>query len=399
MLNQNKKKILLLNKISSVAAYILRNKGYDVEEINQLTHDELKEKIKDINVIGIRSKTSLTKDILKNGKNLIAIGHFCIGTDQTDLDCANRLGIPVFNSPFENTRSVAELVIGYMVMLSRKVGDKNNEMHNGIWNKTSKNCYELREKTLGIVGYGSIGTQLSQLASNMGMNVIFYDIIPKLRYNNAKRIESFNKLLKKSDFVTFHVPLTNYTKNMINKDNIMMMKKGSYLINASRGKVIDIEVVSKALKDGHLAGAAFDVYPEEPKKNTNSYINCLQKCPNTILTPHMGGSTEEAQIGIGTDVANKIINYIECGTSLGSVNFPEVDLPVSGRTRFINIHKNEPGSLQLINDILKDINISNQVLSTQKEIGVTIVELDSNMDKELLGKIQSLDCSISTRIL
>ena len=179
----------------------------------------------------------------------------------------------------------------------------------------------------------------------------------------------------------------------------MMMKKGSYLINASRGKVIDIEVVSKALKDGHLAGAAFDVYPEEPKKNTNSYINCLQNCPNTVLTPHMGGSTEEAQIGIGTDVANKIINYIECGTSLGSVNFPEIDLPVSGRTRFINIHKNEPGSLQLINDILKDINISNQVLSTQKEIGVTIIELDSNMDKELLGKIQLLDCSISTRIL
>ena len=399
MLNQNKKKILLLNKISSVAANILRNKGYDVEEINQLTQDELKEKIKDINIIGIRSKTTLTKDILENGKNLIAIGHFCIGTDQTDLDCANRLGIPVFNSPFENTRSVAELVIGYMVMLSRKVGDKNNEMHNGIWNKTSKNCYELREKTLGIVGYGSIGTQLSQLASNMGMNVIFYDIIPKLRYNNAKKIESFNKLLEKSDFVSFHVPLTKYTKNMINKDNIMMMKKGSYLINASRGKVIDIEVVSKALKDGHLSGAAFDVYPEEPKKNTNNYINCLQKCPNTILTPHMGGSTEEAQIGIGTDVANKLINYIECGTSLGSVNFPEVDLPVSGRTRFINIHKNQPGSLQLINDVLKGINISNQVLSTKKEIGVTIVELDSNMGKELLDKIQSLDCSISTRIL
>lgn len=398
-MSNTKKKILLLNKISSVAADILRNKGYDVEEKNQLTHDELKEKIKDINIIGIRSKTTLTRDILENGKNLIAIGHFCIGTDQTDLDCANRLGIPVFNSPFENTRSVAELVIGYMVMLSRKVGDKNNEMHKRIWNKTSKNCYELRGKTLGIVGYGSIGTQLSQLASNIGMNVIFYDIIPKLRYNNAKSMESFNKLLENSDFVSFHVPLTDYTQNMINKDNIMIMKKGSYLINASRGKVIDIEVVSKALKDGHLGGAAFDVYPIEPKKNTDNYINCLQNCPNTVLTPHMGGSTEEAQIGIGTDVANKIINFIECGTSLGSVNFPEVNLPVSGKTRFINIHKNEPGSLQAINDILKDINISNQVLSTQKEIGVTIIELDSNMDRDLFDKIKSLDCSISTRIL
>lgn len=398
-MSNTKKKILLLNKISSVAVDILRNKGYDVEEKNQLTHDELKEKIKDINIIGIRSKTTLTRDILENGKNLIAIGHFCIGTDQTDLDCANRLGIPVFNSPFENTRSVAELVIGYMVMLSRKVGDKNNEMHKRIWNKTSKNCYELRGKTLGIVGYGSIGTQLSQLASNIGMNVIFYDIIPKLRYNNAKSMESFNKLLENSDFVSFHVPLTDYTQNMINKDNIMIMKKGSYLINASRGKVIDIEVVSKALKDGHLGGAAFDVYPIEPKKNTDNYINCLQNCPNTVLTPHMGGSTEEAQIGIGTDVANKIINFIECGTSLGSVNFPEVNLPVSGKTRFINIHKNEPGSLQSINDILKDINISNQVLSTQKEIGVTIIELDSNMDKDLFDKIESLDCSISTRIL
>lgn len=398
-MSNTKKKILLLNKISSVAVDILRNKGYDVEEKNQLTHDELKEKIKDINIIGIRSKTTLTRDILENGKNLIAIGHFCIGTDQTDLDCANRLGIPVFNSPFENTRSVAELVIGYMVMLSRKVGDKNNEMHKRIWNKTSKNCYELRGKTLGIVGYGSIGTQLSQLASNMGMNVIFYDIIPKLRYNNAKSMESFNKLLENSDFVSFHVPLTDYTQNMINKDNIMIMKKGSYLINASRGKVIDIEVVSKALKDGHLGGAAFDVYPIEPKKNTDNYINCLQNCPNTVLTPHMGGSTEEAQIGIGTDVANKIINFIECGTSLGSVNFPEINLPVSGKTRFINIHKNEPGSLQAINDILKDINISNQVLSTQKEIGVTIIELDSNIDKDLFDKIESLDCSISTRIL
>jgi len=398
-MSNTKKKILLLNKISSVAADILRNKGYDVEEKNQLTHDELKEKIKDINIIGIRSKTTLTSDILENGKKLIAIGHFCIGTDQTDLDCANRLGIPVFNSPFENTRSVAELVIGYMVMLSRKVGDKNNEMHKRIWNKTSKNCYELRGKTLGIVGYGSIGTQLSQLASNMGMNVIFYDIIPKLRYNNAKSMESFNKLLENSDFVSFHVPLTDYTQNMINKDNIMIMKKGSYLINASRGKVIDIEVVSKALKEGHLGGAAFDVYPIEPKKNTDNYINCLQNCPNTVLTPHMGGSTEEAQIGIGTDVANKIINFIECGTSLGSVNFPEINLPVSGKTRFINIHKNEPGSLQAINDILKDINISNQVLSTQKEIGVTIIELDSNIDKDLFDKIESLDCSISTRIL
>lgn len=398
-MSNTKKKILLLNKISSIAADILRNKGYDVEEKNQLTHDELKEKIKDINIIGIRSKTTLTSDILENGKKLIAIGHFCIGTDQTDLDCANRLGIPVFNSPFENTRSVAELVIGYMVMLSRKVGDKNNEMHKRIWNKTSKNCYELRGKTLGIVGYGSIGTQLSQLASNMGMNVIFYDIIPKLRYNNAKSMESFNKLLENSDFVSFHVPLTDYTQNMINKDNIMIMKKGSYLINASRGKVIDIEVVSKALKDGHLDGAAFDVYPIEPKKNTDNYINCLQNCPNTVLTPHMGGSTEEAQIGIGTDVANKIINFIECGTSFGSVNFPEVNLPVSGKTRFINIHKNEPGSLQAINDILKDINISNQVLSTQKEIGVTIIELDSNMNMDLFDKIESLDCSISTRIL
>jgi len=393
------KRILLLNKISNIASNILKEKGYDVEEINQLNPDVLKEKIKDIHVIGIRSKTNLTKEILENANKLLAIGHFCIGTDQTDLDCANRLGIPVFNSPYENTRSVAELVIGYMIMLSRKIGDKNNEMHNGFWNKTSNNCNELREKTLGIVGYGSIGTQLSQLADIMGMKVIFYDIVPKLRYNNAKRVNTFNELLAKSDFVSFHVPITNLTKNMINKNNIMMMKKGSYLINASRGKVIDIEIVSEALKKGHLGGAAFDVYPEEPTKNTKHFINCLQNCPNTILTPHMGGSTEEAQIGIGIDVANKIINYIEYGTTLGSVNFPEVNLPVSGRTRFVNIHKNEPGSLKSINNILKGINISNQVLSTHKDIGFTIIELDTNLKDDILNKINSLECTISTRIL
>jgi D-3-phosphoglycerate dehydrogenase len=393
------KKILLLNKVSKKATEIFKKEGYEVDEINQLSPNELKNIIKQYDIIGIRSKTNLTDDILQNASKLMAIAHFCIGTDQTDLESANRLGIPVFNSPFENTRSVAELVICYMIMLSRKIGDKNIEMHNNYWNKTSNNCFELRGKTLGIVGYGSIGSQLSQLAENMGMNIIFYDILPKLRYNNAIKMNSFNELLQKSDFVSFHVPLTHLTENMINKDNIQNMKKGAYLINASRGKVIDIEVISKALNDDFLGGAAFDVYPIEPTKNTKNFYNSLQKCPNTILTPHMGGSTEEAQNNIGIDVAKKIVNFIKYGSTLGSVNFPEVHLPISKKTRLINIHQNIPGTLQSIHDILKNFNICNQILSTYKEIGITIIDLDTKLDDDILNQIQSLNSSISSRIL
>lgn len=392
-------KVLLLNKISESARNIFEKNKYIIEEIDQLSPSELKEKIKEVNIIGIRSKTQLTKDILQNATNLLAIGHFCIGTDQTNLDYASQLGIPVFNSPYQNTRSVSELVIGYMIMLSRKLGDRSSEMHNGIWNKTSKSCNELRGKTLGIIGYGSIGSQLSVLAEMMGLKVIFYDIIPKLHYNNAIQVKSLDELLESSDFVSLHVPLTNRTKNMINQYNIMKMNKGCYLINASRGSVVDIHAVSIALNEGHLGGAAFDVFPEEPKQYTEKIVNSLQNCPNTILTPHIGGSTTEALHNIGIDVATKLVKYVEDGITFGAINFPQIDLPRTGLTRIVNIHQNKPGALKSFNKTLKDVNISNQVLSTYKDIGFTITEIDNTVSDEIINKINSLEHNLNTRIL
>lgn len=413
-------KILLLNNISNNAIDIFERSGYIVDKYNKLDTQELKEKIKDYEIIGIRSNTELTKEVLENASKLIAIGHFCIGTDQTDLEYSASKGIPVFNSAYENTRSVTELVIGYMISLSRKLGDRNMEMHSGKWNKISKNCNELRNKKLGIIGYGSIGSQLSILAEMLGMDVYYYDIELKLRYSKAIRILNLNKLLSLVDFVSLHVPLTHITKNMIGEEQISIMKKGSYLINASRGLVVDTKAVAKYLKSGHLAGAAFDVYPKEPKKNgpiteNMKTINVLLNCPNTILTPHIGGSTEEAQKNIGYDVANKLINYINYGISFGSVNFPQLNQIINNndiiqpkkkrklnKIKLLNIHKNKPGSLNKINDIFQNINISNQILSTKNDIGCTIIELD-NIDNiiidNLIKTINTLEISISTRVL
>ena len=396
-------RILLLNKISNVAKKIFEKEDYYVEEINQLSHEELKEKIKDFHIIGIRSKTTITSDILKCAKNLMAIGHFCIGTDQTDLISATSRGIPIFNSPYENTRSVAEIVVSFIIMLSRKIGDRNNEMHNSIWNKTSKNCNEIRGKTLGIIGYGSIGTQLSHLAEALGLNVMFYDIVTKLRYNNS-RFVSFDYLIENSDFISLHVPLTTLTTNMINKDVISNMKKGSYLINTSRGPVVNVEDVATYLNNGHLGGAAFDVFPIEPKINNKEFYTPLQKCNNVIMTPHIAGSTEEAQLNIGNDVALKLINYIKYGISYGSVNFPQIEYPPAYKQpRIINIHRNEPGVLSGINNILKDYNITNQILSTYKDIGLIIIEIEFNdhnhEDNDILEKFNQLEYTISTRLV
>lgn len=395
-------RVLLLNKISNVAKQIFEKEGYYVEEINQLSYQQLKEKIQDFHIIGIRSKTNLTTELIHLAKNLIAIGHFCIGTDQTDLITSRSLGIPVFNSPYENTRSVAELVISFIIMLSRKIGDRNNEMHNNIWNKTYNKCNEIRGKTLGIIGYGSIGSQLSQLAEALGLHVIYYDILPKLRYNNAKSVD-FDYLLKNSDYISIHVPLTSRTQNIITKTELLKMKKGSYLINTSRGMVVNVQDVSEVLTAGHLGGAAFDVYPTEPRVNTNEFYSQLQKCKNVILTPHIGGSTEEAQINIANDVSNKLINYIKYGLSYGAVNFPQIDYHITEQPRIINIHKNKPGSLMKINGILKDYNITNEVLSTYHDIGLLIIEIDfenhEHDNNEIIKKFNQLDCSISTRLI
>ena len=419
-------KVLLLNNISKVAINIFEENGYIIDKYNKLDTTELKDKIKDYEIIGIRSNTELTSEVLDNAKKLIAIGHFCIGTDQTNLKYAEIKGIPVFNSAYENTRSVAELVIGYMISLSRKLGDKNINMHSGKWDKTSKDCNELRNKKLGIIGYGSIGSQLGVLAEMFGLDVYYYDIEPKLKYGKAIRIDDLNKLLSSVDFVSLHVPLTQLTRNMIGEHQLNTMKKGSYLINASRGLVVDTTAVAKSLKDGHLGGAAFDVYPKEPKKNgfipeDMTEINVLLDCPNTILTPHIGGSTEEAQYNIGVDVANKLINYITYGVSLGSVNFPQLNQVItnvsddqepvkkkrklentSNKIKIFNIHKNKPGSINKINELFKETNISNQILSTKNEIGCTIIELD-NIDElvvdNLIKNINTLEISISTRVL
>eukprot|EP01083_Nonionella_stella_P051176 135901_1 len=291
----DKIRILLLEGIAQSAVDDLVKAGYTVETTHRLTPEELKLRIADFHVVGIRSKTRLTTEVLKSAKKLLCVGHFCIGTDQTDLEYARKVGIPVFNSPFANTRSVAELVLGEMIMLARQVPDRSAEVHRGVWNKVSRQCHEIRGKSLGIIGYGHVGQQLSVLAEAAGMRVRYVDIEPKLSIGNASASMELDEMLRESDFVSLHVPMTELTKNMISKEQIAMMKPCSYLINASRGKVVDVEATAAALKSGHLAGAAFDVYPQEPGSKTDEFRVALQGCRNTILTPHIGGSTEEAQ--------------------------------------------------------------------------------------------------------
>ena len=367
-------KVLLLEGINKSACELFKKNFFDVEYHKKgITEDELKEKIKDINILCIRSKTQVNKEILKNATNLLAIGCFGIGTNQVDLDYAMNMGIPVFNDLHSSTRSVAELVLGNIIALSRKIGDKNNEMHNGIWMKTSSNCCEIRNKTLGIVGYNNIGTQISNMAESLGMNILFYDIMPVMSHGNAKRCETLDELLKLSDFITLHVPLTKGTFNMINYDKMKLMKQNSCLINTSRGQVVNLEDLSKVLSENHLGGVSLDVYPEEPKKNGEYTEHMdLAKYENIIFTPHMGGSTEEAQQNIANEVSNKLLNYIRNGNTYGEVNIPKI-LSSNTETEHIisSIHKNEKGALSKIVNILNSIgyNITSQNLGTLKNIG------------------------------
>lgn len=396
---KSKINILLMEKISQKAVDYFVEQGFHVETADKYTIEELQKKLPTIHVIGVRSKTKLRKDLLTGyAKKLLCIGCFCIGTDQTDLDCAASLGIPVFNSPFANTRSVAELVISNMIALARKVGDQNKWMHQGQWKKTAVQCYEVRGKTLGIVGYGHVGSQLSVLAEAMGLIVRFYDIIPKLPLGNARAVSSLDALLAESDFISLHVPYTKLTHNMIDEEQILKMKKGSYLCNAARGKCVNIEAVAKYLKSGYLAGAYFDVYPSEPTNNTMALCNC----PNTILTPHIGGSTQEAQSSIGIDVATKIVKFINEGATIACVNFPEVSLEPNAKVhRILNVHRNVPGVLKKINEILCEFNVSAQVLKTTPELGYILVEVDANpkFSKEVKTKMDALDETIRTRVL
>jgi len=349
---RNKIKILLLENISDSA--IEEFQAHDYTEIKKLSgalgEKDLLSAIKGVHILGIRSKTKITENVIAKADKLLAVGCFCIGTNQVDLKAATNKGVAVFNAPYSNTRSVAELIIGLCVMLIRKIADKNTAAHKGIWLKDAKGSYELRGKTLGIIGYGNIGTQVSVMAEAMGMNVIYYDITTKLPHGNAKQVRDLRELMKKSNIVTLHIPSDATTRNMINGETLSYLQKGSIFLNHSRGEVVDLDALKKFIENGTIAGAAIDVFPEEPESNGDAFSTVLQNLPNVILTPHIGGSTEEAQINIGSDVATKLIQYLELGTSNGSHTVPPLNLPPQDRThRILHIHQNIPGVLSEIN--------------------------------------------------
>lgn len=401
---KEKIKILFLENISDKAVQYFKQNGYtNVKKIGgALSEEELIKEVKDVHLLGIRSKTQITQKVLDAATKLQAIGCFCIGVNQVNLKAARRKGVVVFNAPYSNTRSVAELVIGLSIMLIRRIPDKNKAAHEGIWNKEAKGSFELRGKTLGLVGYGNIGSQVSVLAEALGMKVLFYDVETKLPLGNATSSKNLKELLSSSDIVSLHVPETAQTKNLINKGNIKHFKKGSILINYARGEVVDLNVLAKALKDGDLGGAAIDVFPWEPEKNGDRFETPLQGLSNVILTPHIGGSTEEAQQNIGDDVSAKLYNYLEKGITYGSHTVPAISLPpVEGAHRILHIHNNVPGVLSAINTELAshNINIVGQYLKTNDEIGYVVLDVDKKLSKQALELLKDVKETIKVRIL
>ncbi|HTL36206.1 MAG TPA: phosphoglycerate dehydrogenase [Kofleriaceae bacterium] len=396
-------KILLLENIHPVAKEEFAAEGFQVELVKgALPEDELVERVKDVHVLGIRSKTQVTPRVIDAGRRLLSVGAFCIGTNQINLTHANRKGVPVFNAPFSNTRSVAELILAEVVMLSRHLGDRVREVHAGQWKKVAVGSHEVRGKTIGIVGYGHIGSQVGVLAEAFGMRVVFYDIAAKLPMGNNRSLPKLEDVLEQSDFVTLHVPETPQTKWMIAHEQIARMKKGACLLNASRGTVVDIDALAAGLKSGHLGGAAVDVYPEEPETNSDGFKSALRGLTNVILTPHIGGSTEEAQEAIGKEVSAALIKFINQGATTGSVNFPLVELPLTrGAHRILNVHKNVPGVLRDINRIVSDLdaNIRSQLLATDPDIGYLIMDLDKDVSQDVKKAVADLPTSIKTRIL
>jgi D-3-phosphoglycerate dehydrogenase len=375
----------------------------NVEKITKaLTEDDLIKEIKDVHILGIRSKTQITKRVLDAAKKLQAIGCFCIGVNQVDLKAATKNGVVVFNAPYSNTRSVAELVIGLSIMLIRRIPDKNKAAHEGTWMKDAKNSFELRGKTLGIIGYGNIGSQVSVLAEAMGMKVIFYDVETKLPLGNAEDAKSLKELLNRSDIVTLHVPETSQTKNLISKPILKQFKKGAILINYARGEVVDLDALRKAILEGAISGAAVDVFPVEPEKNGDQFQTPLQDLPNVILTPHIGGSTEEAQENIGEDVSGKLFNYLEKGITFGSHTVPALALPPQeGSHRILHIHNNVPGVLSEINTTLSknNINIVGQYLKTNEEIGYVVLDVDRQISSKALQLLKEVKQTIKVRML
>ncbi|MBC7687959.1 MAG: phosphoglycerate dehydrogenase [Aquabacterium sp.] len=396
--------ILFLENISDVAVKYFNAGGYaNVKKLNgALSEEQLIKEIKNVHLVGIRSKTLLTAKVLEAAEKLQAIGCFCIGVNQVDLKAATRQGIAVFNAPYSNTRSVAELVIGASIILIRKIVDKNKAAHEGIWLKEATGSYELRGKTLGIIGYGNIGSQLSVLAEGLGMKVIYYDTETKLPLGNAVDSKSLKDLVSKADIVSLHVPDLPTTKNMINKNLLKSFKPGSILINYARGEVVDIDALAKSLADGHLGGAAIDVFPWEPEKNGDKFTTPLQGLSNVLLTPHIGGSTQEAQHNIGDDVSAKLFNYLEKGVSYGSHTIPVLSLPPQeGTHRILHIHNNVPGVLSEINTTLSKnkINILGQYLKTNDAIGYVVLDVDKGLSKNALELLRNVKETIKVRML
>lgn len=401
---KRKIKFLLLEAVHQSAIDTLKKSGYENIEVlkTSLEEDDLAEKIADAHFIGIRSRTQLTETVFAAAKKLQAVGCFCIGTNQVDLDSALSRGIPVFNAPFSNTRSVAELVIGQAILLLRRIPEKNALLHRGVWQKAASGSFETRGKKLGIVGYGNIGSQLSVLAESMGMKVYLYDVITKLPLGNAVQMDSLEQLMRECDVVSLHVPETPATKSMIAAKQLAWMKPEAVLINASRGSVVDIDALANSLENKQIAGAAIDVYPQEPKSNAEEFISPLRQFDNCIITPHVGGSTMEAQENIGVEVAEKLIKYSDNGSSFASVNFPEVTLPAHpGKHRLLHIHKNVPGVLSEINSVFSDtgINISSQYLQTNEQVGYVVMDIDLQYSEVALEKLNQITGTIRCRVL
>jgi len=403
-LDKDKIKVLMLEGIHKSATEFFRANGYSNIESFPNTLDDaiLKEKLKSANIIGIRSRTQLTREMLSHAGKLLAVGCFSIGTNQVDGHTARLMGIPVFNAPFSNTRSVAELVIAEAILLMRNIPVKNAAAHRGTWLKSATNCFEVRDKNLGIIGYGHIGSQVSILAEALGMNVYYYDIVKKLSLGKAIACSSLDELLAKSQIITLHVPETPLTKDLIGEKELSLLRKGSCLVNASRGSVVNIQALTGALKSGHIIGAALDVFPEEPASNSDRFNSELQQFDNVILSPHVGGSTVEAQENIGTEVAEKLVKYSDTGATIGATNFVQISLqPNHNAQRFLHIHKNEPGILKEVNYVFtsKGINIAGEYLQTDSEIGYVIIDTESRLGSGIIDELKAIEGTIRVRML
>ncbi|HHQ4624573.1 phosphoglycerate dehydrogenase [Aeromonas veronii] len=403
-LDKDKIKVLLLEGVHPNTVETFRAAGYTSVEYlkTSLSEEELIDQIRDVHFIGLRSRTQITEKVLDAASKLVAIGCFCIGTNQVELEAAQIRGIPVFNAPFSNTRSVAELVLGEILLLLRGIPEKNAKCHRGVWEKLANRSVEARGKKLGIIGYGHIGTQLGIIAESIGMKVYYYDIENKLSLGNAIQVPSMVELLNMSDVISLHVPETASTKNMIGAEQLRMMKPGAIFINAARGTVVDIDALADVIKSGHIAGAAIDVFPVEPKSNDEEFQSPLRGLENVILTPHIGGTTHEAQENIGLEVANKLVKYSDNGSTLSAVNFPEVSLPGhKGSSRLLHIHRNQPGVMNQINQIFAEegINIAGQYLQTSSHIGYVVIDVETEHSEKALAKLKEINGTIRARIL